>query len=340
MLLRLLGVVLLALTAVDIFLTVLLPSARGVLSGVWCRVLWRIASALPGRLGLQARQVSGPLSLVVTIASWVLLLWVGYALIYLPDVDALAYSSDARFDGHRLVRSLYFSGTVLTTLGLGDIAAQDDGLRLAVILQAASGLALFTASLGYLPALYTVITDLRTSAEAISDLRATTPERAALLLSEDASLTLESVRRDVIAARQHLLRFPVLHYFHPPFGQSVLGVVEGATMLWVVARFGLSGEHHAGVARQAAALELALSRLVDDTARHVGDEGHGEGVDAARAQVELVRAAVRELDDWQHADGDLDGDALHDLARTNTVMTRYARMHGYAFPSTESEGPA
>ena len=93
MLLRLLGVVLLALTAVDIFLTVLLPSARGVLSGVWCRVLWRIASALPGRLGLQARQVSGPLSLVVTIASWVLLLWVGYALIYLPGAIRTTRSS-------------------------------------------------------------------------------------------------------------------------------------------------------------------------------------------------------------------------------------------------------
>ena len=335
MLLRLLGVALLALAAVDIFLTVLLPSVRGVLSGAWDRLLWRAASSLPGRLGQRARQASGPLSLVATIASWVLLLWVGYAFIYLPDIEAMAYSSDVRFDGSPFVQALYFSGTALTTLGLGDIAAQSDALRLAVILQAASGLALFTASLGYLPALYTVVTELRTSAEAISDLRATTPDRAARLLSEDASMTLESVRRDVIAARQHLLRFPALHYFHPPHGQSVLGVVEGATMLWVVARFGLSSEHHAGVGRQAAALELALSRLVDDTARHVGDKGHGDGLGATRAQVESVRAAVRRLDDWQHDDDDVDDEALHDLARTNAVMARYAKMHGYEFPSLE-----
>jgi len=333
---RLLGVMLLALTAVDVFLTVLLPSARGVLSGALCRVLWRAASSLPGRLGLRARQASGPLSLVATIASWVLLLWVGYALIYLPDLDALAYSSDVRFDGSRFVQALYFSGTALTTLGLGDIAAQNDGLRLAVVLQAASGLALFTASLGYLPALYTVITELRTSAEAISDLRATTPDRAARLLSEDASMTLESVRRDVIAARQHLLRFPVLHYFHPPHGQSVLGVVEGATMLWVVARFGLSSEHHAGVGRQAAALELALYRLVDDTARHVGDEAPDNGLGTAREQVERVRAAIRELPDWESSTSEVDDDALADLARTNAVMARYATMHGYAFPNANA----
>lgn len=340
MLPRLLGVGLLLFVAVDVFLTVLLPSARGVLTGLWSRALWQTASALPGRPGLRARQAAGPLSLVSTIASWVVLLWVGYALVYLPDVDSLGYSSDVRFEGSPPVAALYLSGTVLTTLGLGDVAAQTDWLRMLVVLESAAGLAVFTASLGYLPALYTVITDLRTSAEAVSDLRATTPERAALLLSEDATLTLESVRRDVIAARQHLLRFPVLHYFHPPLGQSVLGVVEGATMLWVVARFGLSGEHHAGVVRQAAALELALRRLVDDGARHVGDQGHVEGREAAREQVESVRAAVRHLDDWQHADDDLDEDALHDLARTNAVMSRYARMHGYAFPSPEQEGSA
>lgn len=336
MLYRLLGTVLLLFVATDVFCTVLLPSARGVLTGVWSQALWRAASVPPGRLGLRARQAAGPLSLISTIATWVLLLWVGFALLYLPVLSTLAYSSDVRFEGSDLATALYFSGTALTTLGLGDIAAQDDGVRLTVVLQAASGLALFTASLGYLPALYTVITELRTSAEAISDLRATTPERAARLLSEDAGMTLESVRRDVIAARQHLLRFPVLHYFRPPLGQSVLGVVEGATMLWVVARFGLSGEHHAGVARQAAALELALSRLVDDGARHVGDAGHGDGLGAAREQVEAVRAAVRDLDDWQHADGDLDDDALHDLARTNAVMTRYAAKHGYDFPTFHS----
>ncbi|MCW2713786.1 MAG: Ion transport 2 domain protein [Frankiales bacterium] len=340
MLLRLLGAALLLFAAVDVFLTVLLPSARGVLSGIWAGGLWRVASAFPGALRHRLRQAVGPLSLVATIASWVVLLWVAYALLYFPDVGSLGYSSDVKFEGSDWVAALYLSGTMLTTLGLGDVAAQTDGLRMLAVLESGAGLALFTVSIGYLPALYTVISDLRTSAEAVSDLRATTPDRAARLLSEDAGMTLESVRRDVISARQHLLRFPVLHHFHPPHGQSVLGVVEGATMLWVVARFGLAGEHHAGVRRQAEALELALCRLVDDVARHVGDAGHGHGLDAARDQVQTVRAAVRELDDWQHADDEVDGAALHDLARTNAVMTRYARMHGYEFPSTDDEQPS
>ena len=331
MLARLVAVALLGLTAVDTFRTVLLPSSHGPLARLWARGLWRLASQVPGRAGHAARQAAGPLSVVTTIATWVLLLWFAFALIYLPAVDTLGYSSDVEFEGNDLVAALYLSGTVLTTLGLGDVAAQTDGLRLLVVLQAAGGLALFTAALGYLPALYTVVSDLRTSAEAVSDLEATTPERAVELLQEDAVLTLEAVRRDVISARQHLLRFPVLHHFHPPAGQSVLGVVEGATMLWVVARFGLSGEVHPSVRRQACSLELALRRLVDDTARHVGDDVGDDGRAEALDQVARVRAAVSGLQDWTADQDEPDPDAVDDLARTNAVLRRYAAMHGYPF---------
>ena len=329
MLARLVAVALLGLTAVDTFRTVLLPSSHGPIARLWARGLWWLASHVAGRAGHAARQAAGPLSVVTTIATWVLLLWFAFALIYLPAVDTLGYSSDVQFEGNDLVAALYLSGTVLTTLGLGDVAAQTDGLRLLVVLQAAGGLALFTAALGYLPALYTVVSDLRTSAEAVSDLEATTPERAVELLQEDAVLTLEAVRRDVISARQHLLRFPVLHPFHPPVGQSVLGVVEGATMLWVVARFGLSGEVHPSVRRQACSLELALRRLVDDTARHVGDDVGDDGRTAALDQVARVRAAVSGLQDWTADQDEPDLDAVDDLARTNAVLRRYAAMHGY-----------
>ena len=335
MLFRLVAVVLLALVAVDTFRTVLLPSSHGALARLWARGLWRLAAAVPGRPGNGARQAAGPLSVITTIATWVVLLWLAFALLYLPDVDSLGYSSDVRFEGNGLVAALYLSGTVLTTLGLGDVAAQTDGLRLLVVLEAAGGLALFTAALGYLPALYTVVSTLRTSAEAVSDLEATTPEAAVALLREDAVLTLEAVRRDVISARQHLLRFPVLHHFHPPVGQSVIGVVEGATMLWVAARFGLSATEHPSVRRQASSLELALRRLVEDTARHVGDaDPQDDGRQAAHDQVARVRAAVADLEDWTADRSEPDADALRDLARTNAVVRRYAAMHGYAVGET------
>ncbi len=330
MLVRPLGIALIVLVAVDSFQTVLLPSARGLITPLWVRLLWSAAR----RLGVRAKRIVGPLAVLASIVTWVLLVWLGYALIYLPDVGSLGYSPDVRFEGSDLVTALYFSGTALTTVGFGDVSAQTDLLRAVVVLESAAGLGMFTAALGYLPAIYTVVSELRTSAEAVSDLRATTPERAAALLQDDPDRLLDSVRRDVISARQHLLRFPVLHSFHPPAEQSVLGIVEGATMLWVVARFGTSAEHHPGIQRAAEALELGLRRLVDDCERHAGRVDVEGGRAAAQEQIEQVRSVVAEQDGHRVQRQEADEQALDDLARTNAVLRGYAAKHGYDFPSS------
>lgn len=329
MLARPLGCALIALVALDVFRTVLLPSARGLVDRGWVTLLWTVARRLPGRW---ARQAAGPLSLVLTIATWLSLLWLAFGLVYLPAVGSLGYSGDVEFQGSDLVAALYLSGTVLTTLGLGDVAAQTDGLRMVVVLQSAAGLGLFTAAIGYLPALYTVVSELRSCVESVSDLQVTTPERAVELLGENAVLTLESVRRDVISARQHLLRFPVLHWFHPPSGQSVLALVEGATLLWIAARLGFSADAHGAVQRHAQALELALRRLVDDAQRHVGGQADDASRERARELVQEARAAVQGLEAEDAVD-EPPQEALDDLARAHAVMRRYAQVHGYPSPT-------
>ena len=333
MVVRLLACVLLALVAVDVFATVLLPSARGALSRLWVKLLWGTAAVVPGRVGEAARKAAGPLSVVATIAGWVLLMWLAFALLYLPDVGELGYSSDVRFQGSDLVAALYLSGTVLTTLGLGDVAAQTDGLRLLVVLESACGLALFTAALGYLPQIYSIVSELRICVEAVADLQITSAERAVEMLDENAVMTLEAVRRDVIAARQHLLRFPVLHWFHPPSGQSVMVLVEGATLLWLAARLGFDAQRHPAVQRHAVSLELALRRLVEDAQRQVGGEADGNGRELARQQVVRVREAVRVLDADRVAGEEPPQEALDDLARVHAVLVGYADAHGYRRPT-------
>lgn len=330
MLARLLGCLLIGLVALDIFRTVLLPSARGAIERAWVTLLWRLARVLRARW---ARQAAGPLSIVLTIGAWVCLLWLAFALIYLPAVGSLGYSSDVRFQGSDLVAALYLSGTVLSTLGLGDVAAQTDGLRMVVVLEGGAGLAVFTASLGYLTSSYTIISDLRTGAEAVSDLRLASPADAVELLAENAVLTLESVRRDVISTRQHLLRFPVLHWFHPPPGQSVLALVEGATLLWLVARLGFSLEGQGPAQRHALALEVALRRLVEDAQQQVGGGVDEDGRRRARELVEQAREAVRGLDASRAAADEPADEALEDLARAHSVMRRYAQAHGYPCPA-------
>jgi Ion channel len=317
------GAVLVAAAALDVFRTVLLPSSRGGSSDVIAGVLWAVVARSPVAVRRRLLPGVGPAGLVLAVVLWMGLLLVGFALCYLPFVEDLAYAPGPR----RPVgwaEALYLSGTALTTLGFGDVVAQDTPLRLLTVAQAACGLAVLTATLGYLPALYTVVSALRGTNQAVADLGADTARGAAELLAVQGSTTVDRVRRDVIAARQHLLRFPVLHWFAPPDDESVVALGRGAVSLWVAGHFA----HDEGqpLHRHVKGLEQALRRLTDDLSAH--------GVLAlpprsrAQAAEEFRRAQALSQRQVPDAAGEVADTSLDLLVRLRQVIDGYAARHG------------
>lgn len=319
---RALGILLIFGTAVDVFRTVLLPVSSGSVNRVLSLLLWRSARILPSSLRPPALSLSGPSSLILTTVAWLSMLWLGFALLYLPGVAGLSYSSDARFDAPGLFEALYLSGTALTTLGFGDVVGQSVGVRLLTVLEAAAGIGVLTATLGYLPAIYTLISELRTGNQAVADLGAEEPAGAAELLSADGALVLDEVRRDVIAARQHLLRFPVLHYFHPPYDESVAALCRGATGLWVAGHF--ADDPDQALHRHVTALEQALRRLVEQLVPH-GGAGAEPDPDSARAHFDQARDASQHPE--VAGEADVPDASVELLARMESVVNAYAGSH-------------
>lgn len=66
-------------------------------------------------------------------ATWLVAVWLRFALIYLPSIEAFAYAPSVRFGERDLVDALYVSGVSLTTVGFGDVVAASDALRLAPV---------------------------------------------------------------------------------------------------------------------------------------------------------------------------------------------------------------
>lgn len=312
---RVVGVLLIAAVAVDLFRTVLLPTSHGVVDRFLSALLWRGARALPERVRDGGRRACGPLSLVLTPGIWLLALLSGFALLYLPGVAALAYTPGIPF-GRGPAEALYLSGTALTTVGFGDVVGTSDVVRALSLFEAAAGLGVLTATLGYLPAIYTLVSDLRSANESVADLGAEDLDVAAALLQVDGVPTLEGVRRDVLRSRQNLQRFPVLHTFHPDYGESVVALARGATGLWVAAHFVDDGDRP--VDRHVTALGAALSRLADELERH-GRPG-GDQVDDG----ELFTQARPEGDARE-----VPADDLALLGRLRAVLDAYAASHGY-----------
>lgn len=317
------GLLLLLLLLVDVFRTVVAPSLRGPVAHRVPGLLLALATRAPRRARGRLVRYVGPLAVVGTIATWLVLLWWGFALFYVALLDGVVPPEGQ--DRARVLDAFYLSGESLTTVGFGDVVGSTDTVRALTVLESASGLALFTAALGYLPAIYAVISQVRAACRDASDLGAQDAAGAArLALLHPPGV--ERLRRDLIEVRQHLLRFPVLHYFRPPDAESPWQLLRSGGAVCAVLAAGAREGAVPGGAVLAPALLRALDALLDDVHSHVPVTP--ADVDAQRAEArELVLDARREVAAIDPAaaceDEDVDEAVVELLARTAAHVIAY-----------------
>jgi len=326
----LVGVLLILAVFTDAFRTVLLPTSTAPVTNVVARGLWRAARRVPARHRPPALRSVGPTALVLTLVAWLAGLLVGFALVYLPAVEGLAYSADVHFADRGFPEALYLSGAALTTLGFGDVVGQSVTIRLLTFVEAASGLGVLAATFGYLPAIYTIVSNLRSSNQTVADLGADHAVGAAELLGAEATRVLDMIRLDVIAARQHLQRFPVLHYFHFSYDESVVALARGGIGLWVAAHFANDATRPLDL--HVRALEMALRRLVDELP-HRSSHTRPD-LKEARQVFERARAASIHPDAAR--EGTIREDTVALLAHLCAVLDVYAGSHDYPVPKVRS----
>ncbi len=213
-----LGATLVLLALRDIFHQLFHPSGVGSVSGAIMRGVWRayslVARRYPSLLGL-----AGPSALLAVISSWVLLLAVGWALVYWPRLSqqfllapGLKPSEHAGF-----VDALYFSLVTLSTLGYGNIAPTSDWLRVLAPLEALLGFGLLTASLAWVVSVYPPLTRRRALAQQISLVRGAESETGVAVARAGAGAAerrLDCLASQLTAIRGDLSHFPVTYYFH------------------------------------------------------------------------------------------------------------------------------
>lgn len=157
-----LGVILIATGLHDMFHTLLHPAGRGMLTRVVFRAGWRISR----HTGHRIRVVIGPAMMMITVLLWVSLQTLGWALIYLPHLpDEFAYSTGLNPAEHNdFAEALYVSLVTLTTVGFGDVVANDTWVRLASPVEALIGFAVLTAAVSWFTQVYPALARRRTLA--------------------------------------------------------------------------------------------------------------------------------------------------------------------------------
>ena len=218
LLLSLLGAALVLVAVRDVFDTLFHPSGRGVLSQVITGAVWRGFRRVATRRRA-ALELAGPVALLVVIASWGMLLAVGWALIFWPHLPGaflfspgLSPSAQGSF-----VDALYLSLVTLATLGYGDITPASGWLRVLAPLEALFGFALLTASLTWVISVYSTLSQMRSLAHEVTLVREAHSETGIDLGQVEASAaerTLSDLAAQLVAVESQLAQFPVAYYFH------------------------------------------------------------------------------------------------------------------------------
>ncbi len=222
--LLIIGAVLILIVLGDAFETVVFPRrvtrrfrlTRYFYRATW--LFWRTAARSLVPRGKQEDFLSyyGPLSLILLLGLWAMMLITGFALLYWVQGAALKTPDGIVGFG----ACLYFSGTTFFTLGLGDIIPLTGLARALIVLEAGMGFGFLAAVISYLPAMNQSFSRREVNISLL-DARAGSPPTAAEMLrrhTQDHGLdALIGLLRDWERWSADLLEshlsFPMLVYF-------------------------------------------------------------------------------------------------------------------------------
>jgi hypothetical protein len=214
----------------DAFQTIILPrraTGRFRITRIFLIATWRPWKTIAGWSSSAKRReniysVYGPLSLILLLLLWAVLLIFGFGLFYFalgtPFTDVMGVQSSVGLSKFRT--ALYVSGTTMFTLGLGDVVPHSLEARTLIIFESGVGLGFVALVIGYLPVLYQSFSRREVSI-ALLDARAGSPPTAAELLrrhsfegSEEALIALlaEWERWSAEILESHI-SYPILCYY-------------------------------------------------------------------------------------------------------------------------------
>jgi Ion channel len=216
--------------ALDAFQTIVLPrrpTGRFQLTQIFLLATWAPWVAMAERAGNkkmreQIYSVYGPLSLLLLLLLWAVLLISGFALFYFsmnsPFGDALLQRTASGWA--QFGTDLYVSGTTLFTLGLGDVVPHSRLARALIVFESGVGLGFVALVIGYLPVLYQAFSRREVSV-ALLDSRAGSPPNAAELLrrhsfeggQEALIALLEEWERWAAEILESHISYPILCYY-------------------------------------------------------------------------------------------------------------------------------
>ena len=211
------GVALLAIVAYDAISTTLsMGAAAGPLTARLGEAWWSVAHRFARKPDSPIVVSAGPAVLLITIASWLALLWGGWTLVFSADPEAVI-SSSTRTPAPGWSR-IYFTGFTVFTLGVGDYIPNGQPWEVLTAVAVMSGLGLTTLAITYLVPVVSAVVARRVQANTIAGM-GDTPQDVVISGLRGHGFPyfehrLQTLSDSILETAERHLSYPVLHYFH------------------------------------------------------------------------------------------------------------------------------
>ncbi len=259
----------------EIFSDIFHPARGGNLSdwiGRMCSVVLRHT---------RYRSAVGPLALVAVLLSWVLLLALGFAVIYLGlyPRDFVTTSPESLTLLSRAIRCVYFSFGALCTFGTFDLNPRTDWLRLIVAAEGLIGISMITASVSWLVLLYPALERQRYIARHVSLLEEAEKKSGLSSVTEFGAPFLMRLSRELLQVRLDVWLFPISLYFYALQPEFTLAAALPKAQRF--AREGMTLERSTEIKLAATQLDISvreLCRTIAERVLHIDSETEKETV--------------------------------------------------------------
>ena len=218
------GIVLVAVTLIDVFQSVVVPRAVGRLFRpsyylsranwtFWPRMAWWVYPRNDAkREDLLA--MYAPFNLVLLLMFWSFLLLVGYGTIF------FAMRSDVQPQLHTIFEAYYFAGTSFFTIGFGDFVGHSGWTRLTSLAAGASGFGIISTTTAYLFAIFGAFQTREQFVVSVGAAAGSPPSGIGLLeiakhagTDGDLPTLMRDAQRWAATLMETHLAYPILSYF-------------------------------------------------------------------------------------------------------------------------------
>lgn len=231
--------------AVDQLMTTVSASTRaGPLTTLITNSFWRMALRLTPRGAYRHRVLSmaGFVTVALVITGWILLLWLGWSLVFLGGHAVLTTTGQPT----PMAERIYYAGYVTFTLGNGGFQPDGTFFQLATVAASITGFAAMTLAVTYVIPVVSATVNHRQLASQIEGLGRSPGEIVASLcepsgVTTSAQVQLVSLAATISQMAQQHDAYPVLRAFHSSRrATSAAPAVAALSEAMAIMRYGLA----------------------------------------------------------------------------------------------------